>query len=167
MDSNRPTPLTQEGQIVLVRAGAMVPATAHRRGQADLDIRDHRLSKPVQSPETASCRTVSPTVDPSRDHRGPTTQHSPIQRLVAAAQAPQPGKSLQPFAKWLFYIATAAAIAPIWSLAGEPTSCHHARAVIVTLAQHRAGDPAGHRPSTARRRPQRDSCQDRCALNGC
>src|SRR6187399_1335177 len=107
-----------EGQLVLVRAGARVPADGTiEEGEAELD--ESMItgeSKPVA--KGTGDRVVAGTVSTDSSIRvrvsavGDNTALAGIQRLVADAQASNSRAQVlaDRFAGWLFYIATAAAV---------------------------------------------------------
>ena len=107
-----------EGQLVLVRAGARVPADGIvEEGEAELD--ESMItgeSKPVV--KSAGDKVVAGTVSTDSSIRvrvsavGDDTALAGIQRLVAEAQASNSRAQVlaDRFAKWLFYVATAAAV---------------------------------------------------------
>jgi P-type Cu2+ transporter len=119
----------EAGQLVLVRAGARVPADGTiEDGEAELD--ESMItgeSKPVA--KAVGDRVVAGTVSTDSSIRvritavGDDTALAGIQRLVADAQNSNSRAQVlaDRFAKWLFYIATGAAVITFigWSIAGD------------------------------------------------
>ena len=134
----------QNGQLVLVRAGARVPADGViEAGEAEID--ESMItgeSKPVA--KGSGDRVVAGTVSTDSSIRvrvtavGDDTALAGIQRLVAEAQASNSRAQVlaDRFAKWLFYIATAAAIITFvaWSLTGNTKQAVTSTVTVLVIA---------------------------------
>ena len=132
------------GQLVLVRAGARVPADGViEEGEAEIDeAMITGESKPVA--KGPGDRVVAGTVSTDSSIRvrvtavGDDTALAGIQRLVAEAQASNSRAQVlaDRFAKWLFYIATAAAIITFvaWSLTGDPSQAVTSAVTVLVIA---------------------------------
>jgi len=134
----------QEGQLVLVRAGARVPADGViEEGEAELD--ESMItgeSKPVV--KIIGERVVAGTVSTDSSIRvrisavGENTALAGIQRLVALAQASNSRAQVlaDRFAKWLFYIATAAAVITFvgWTIAGDADQAVTSTVTVLVIA---------------------------------
>ena len=134
----------QAGQLVLVRAGARVPADGTiEDGEAELD--ESMItgeSKPVA--RTVGDRVVAGTVSTDSSIRvritavGDDTALAGIQRLVAEAQNSSSRAQVlaDRFAKWLFYIATTAAIITFiaWSIAGDTDQAIISTVTVLVIA---------------------------------
>ncbi|MEY2581470.1 MAG: P-type Cu2+ transporter [Ilumatobacteraceae bacterium] len=134
----------QAGQLVLVRPGARVPADGIiEEGEAEID--ESMItgeSKPVA--KGPGDRVVAGTVSTDSSIRvrvtavGDDTALAGIQRLVAQAQASNSRAQVlaDRFAKWLFYIATAAAIITFvaWSLAGDTRQAVTSAVTVLVIA---------------------------------
>ena len=133
-----------EGQLVLVRAGARVPADGTiEEGEAELD--ESMItgeSKPVA--KGTGDRVVAGTVSTDSSIRvrvsavGDNTALAGIQRLVADAQASNSRAQVlaDRFAGWLFYIATAAAVITFiaWSIAGDTDQAITSTVTVLVIA---------------------------------
>jgi len=133
-----------EGQLVLVRAGARVPADGIvEEGEAELD--ESMItgeSKPVV--KSAGDKVVAGTVSTDSSIRvrvsavGDDTALAGIQRLVAEAQASNSRAQVlaDRFAKWLFYVATAAAVVTFaaWSIAGDTDQAITSTVTVLVIA---------------------------------
>jgi Cu2+-exporting ATPase len=134
----------QAGQLVLVRPGARVPADGIiEEGEAEID--ESMItgeSKPVA--KGPGDRVVAGTVSTDSSIRvrvtavGDDTALAGIQRLVAQAQTSNSRAQVlaDRFAKWLFYIATAAAIITFvaWSLAGDTRQAVTSAVTVLVIA---------------------------------
>ncbi|HVE19031.1 MAG TPA: copper-translocating P-type ATPase, partial [Ilumatobacteraceae bacterium] len=132
------------GQLVLVRAGARVPADGViEAGEVEID--ESMItgeSKPVA--KGPGDRVVAGTVSTDSSIRvrvtavGDDTALAGIQRLVAEAQASNSRAQdlADRFAKWLFYIATAAAIITFvaWSLTGNASQAVTSAVTVLVIA---------------------------------
>ncbi|MEO7372250.1 MAG: heavy metal translocating P-type ATPase, partial [Ilumatobacteraceae bacterium] len=119
----------EQGQLVLVRAGARVPADGRiEEGEAEVDesmITGESRAVAKAPGDTVVAGTVA--TDSSIRIRvtavGDNTALAGIQRLVAEAQTSNSRAQVlaDRFAKWLFYVATAAAIVTFvaWTLTGD------------------------------------------------
>jgi len=133
-----------EGQLVLVRAGARVPADGIvEEGEAELD--ESMItgeSKPVV--KSAGDKVVAGTVSTDSSIRvrvsavGDDTALAGIQRLVAEAQSSNSRAQVlaDRFAKWLFYVATAAAVVTFaaWSIAGDTDQAVTSTVTVLVIA---------------------------------
>ena len=134
----------REGQLVLVRAGGRVPADGTiEDGEAELD--ESMItgeSKAVL--KAVGDRVVAGTVSTDSSIRvrisavGGNTALAGIQRLVADAQASNSRAQVlaDRFAKWLFYIATAAAVITFiaWSIAGNTDQAITSAVTVLVIA---------------------------------
>ncbi len=134
----------REGQLVLVRAGGRVPADGTiEDGEAELD--ESMItgeSKAVL--KAVGDRVVAGTVSTDSSIRvrisavGDNTALAGIQRLVAEAQASNSRAQVlaDRFAKWLFYIATAAAVITFiaWSIAGDTDQAITSTVTVLVIA---------------------------------
>jgi Cu2+-exporting ATPase len=134
----------QEGLLVLVRAGARVPADGVIEG-GEAEIDESMItgeSKPVaKGPHD---RVVAGTVSTDSSIRvrvtavGDDTALAGIQRLVVEAQASNSRAQVlaDRFAKWLFYIATASAIITFaaWSLTGNSKQAVTSAVTVLVIA---------------------------------
>jgi Cu2+-exporting ATPase len=133
-----------EGQLVLVRAGARVPADGIvEEGEAEVD--ESMITgewRPVA--KSAGDRVVAGTVSTDSSIRvrisavGDNTALAGIQRLVAAAQESNSRAQVlaDRFAKWLFFIATAAAVITFvaWSVAGDTEQAITSTVTVLVIA---------------------------------
>ena len=134
----------QAEQLVLVRAGSRVPADGRiEEGEAEID--ESMItgeSKPVA--KGPGDRVVAGTVSTDSSIRvritavGDDTALAGIQRLVAEAQTSSSRAQVlaDRFAKWLFYIATAAAVVTFvaWSLAGDTKQAVTSAVTVLVIA---------------------------------
>ncbi|MEA3185050.1 MAG: P-type Cu2+ transporter, partial [Ilumatobacteraceae bacterium] len=139
-----PVSEVQAGQLVLVRAGARVPADGViEDGEAELD--ESMItgeSKPVA--KGTGDRVVAGTVSTDSSIRvrvtavGEETALAGIQRLVAEAQTSNSRAQVlaDRFAKWLFYIATASAVITFvaWSLVGDTKQAVTSAVTVLVIA---------------------------------
>jgi P-type Cu2+ transporter len=134
----------QEGQLVLVRAGARVPADGViEEGEAEID--ESMITGESKSvAKSPGDRVVAGTVSTDSSIRvrvtavGDDTALAGIQRLVAEAQVSNSRAQVlaDRFAKWLFYIATAAAIVTFvaWSLTGDTKQAVTSAVTVLVIA---------------------------------
>jgi len=140
----------KEGDIVLVRSGARVPADGHvTEGSADLD--ESMLtgeSRPVRKNEgdhvTAGTVSLDSAIRIQVDAVGEATALAGIQRLVAEAQGSQSRAQVlaDRAAAMLFYVAVASGAITflVWSLIGETsTAVERAVTVLVIACPHALG----------------------------
>jgi Cu2+-exporting ATPase len=134
----------RESQLVLVRAGGRVPADGTiEDGEAELD--ESMItgeSKPIV--KGVGDRVVAGTVSTDSSIRvrisavGDDTALAGIQRLVAEAQASNSRAQVlaDRFAKWLFYVATAAAgiTFAAWSIAGDTDQAITSTVTVLVIA---------------------------------
>lgn len=134
----------REGQLVLVRAGGRVPADGTiEEGEAELD-ESMITGESKAVVKTVGDRVVAGTVATDSSIRvrvsavGDNTALAGIQRLVAEAQASNSRAQVlaDRFAKWLFYIATAAAVITFvaWSLAGDADQAITSTVTVLVIA---------------------------------
>jgi Cu2+-exporting ATPase len=134
----------REGQLVLVRAGGRVPADGTiEEGEAELD-ESMITGESKAVVKTVGDRVVAGTVATDSSIRvwvsavGDNTALAGIQRLVAEAQASNSRAQVlaDRFAKWLFYIATAAAVITFvaWSLAGDADQAITSSVTVLVIA---------------------------------
>jgi len=134
----------REGQLVLVRAGGRVPADGTiEEGEAELD-ESMITGESKAVVKTVGDRVVAGTVATDSSIRvrvsavGDNTALAGIQRLVAEAQASNSRAQVlaDRFAKWLFYIATAAAVITFvaWSLAGDANQAITSTVTVLVIA---------------------------------
>lgn len=134
----------KEGDIVLVRSGARVPADGHvTEGSADLD--ESMLtgeSRPVRKSEgdrvTAGTVSLDSAIRIEVDAVGEGTALAGIQRLVAEAQGSQSRAQAlaDRAAAMLFYVAVASGAITflVWSLIGETTSAVERTVTVLVIA---------------------------------
>ncbi|MBI4932750.1 MAG: copper-translocating P-type ATPase [Actinobacteria bacterium] len=134
----------REGQLVLVRAGGRVPADGTiEDGEAELD--ESMITGESRAVvKAAGDRVVAGTVSTDSSIRvrisavGDNTALAGIQRLVAEAQASNSRAQVlaDRFAKWLFYIATAAAVITFiaWSIAGDADQAITSTVTVLVIA---------------------------------
>jgi len=134
----------REEQLVLIRAGGRVPADGIiEEGEAEVD--ESMItgeSKPVI--KTVGDRVVAGTISTDSSIRvrvsavGDNTALAGIQRLVAEAQASSSRAQVlaDRFAKWLFYIATGAAIITFsaWLIAGDTDQAVTSAVTVLVIA---------------------------------
>ena len=134
----------REGDLVLVRAGGRVPADGVvEEGEAELD--ESMItgeSKPVA--KGVGDRVVAGTVSTDSSIRmrvsavGDDTALAGIQRLVAEAQASNSRAQVlaDRFAKWLFSVATAAAVVTFaaWTIAGDSRQAVTSTVTVLVIA---------------------------------
>ena len=134
----------REGHLVLVRAGGRVPADGIiEDGEAELD--ESMItgeSRPIV--RAVGDRVVAGTVSTDSSIRirisavGDNTALAGIQRLVAEAQASNSRAQVlaDRFAKWLFYVATAAAVITfvVWSIAGDADQAITSTVTVLVIA---------------------------------
>jgi Cu2+-exporting ATPase len=134
----------REGQLVLVRAGGRVPADGTiEEGEAELD-ESMITGESKAVVKAVGDRVVAGTVSTDSSIRirvsavGDNTALAGIQRLVAEAQASNSRAQVlaDRFAKWLFYIATAAAAITFiaWSLAGDSDQAVTSTVTVLVIA---------------------------------
>jgi Cu2+-exporting ATPase len=133
-----------EGQLVLVRAGGRVPADGTiEDGEAELD--ESMITGESKAVVKAiGDRVVAGTVSTDSSIRirisavGDNTALAGIQRLVAEAQASNSRAQVlaDRFAKWLFYIATGAAVITFiaWSIAGDTDQAITSTVTVLVIA---------------------------------
>ena len=132
------------GQLVLVRAGGRVPADGViEEGEAELD-ESMITGESKAVVRGVGDRVVAGTVSTDSSVRvrisavGDDTALAGIQRLVAEAQASSSRAQVlaDRFAKWLFYIATAAAAITfvVWSIAGNPSQAVTSTVTVLVIA---------------------------------
>jgi Cu2+-exporting ATPase len=133
-----------EGQLVLVRAGGRVPADGTiEDGEAELD-ESMITGESKAVVKTVGNRVVAGTVSTDSSIRirisavGDNTALAGIQRLVAEAQASNSRAQVlaDRFAKWLFYIATGAAVITFiaWSIAGDTDQAITSTVTVLVIA---------------------------------
>ncbi|MEZ5220335.1 MAG: copper-translocating P-type ATPase [Ilumatobacteraceae bacterium] len=133
-----------EGQLVLVRAGGRVPADGTiEEGEAELD-ESMITGESKAVAKQAGDRVVAGTVSTDSSIRvrisavGDNTALAGIQRLVAEAQASNSRAQVlaDRFAKWLFYIATGAAVITFvaWSIAGDVDQAVTSTVTVLVIA---------------------------------
>jgi Cu2+-exporting ATPase len=134
----------REGQLVLVRAGGRVPADGTiEDGEAELD--ESMITGESRAVVKArGDRVVAGTVSTDSSIRvrisavGDDTALAGIQRLVAEAQASTSRAQVlaDRFARWLFFIATAAALVTFaaWSIAGDPERAVTSAVTVLVIA---------------------------------
>ncbi|MEP7046650.1 MAG: heavy metal translocating P-type ATPase [Ilumatobacteraceae bacterium] len=134
----------EQGQLVLVRAGARVPADGRiEEGEAEVDesmITGESRAVAKAPGDTVVAGTVA--TDSSIRIRvtavGDNTALAGIQRLVAEAQTSNSRAQVlaDRFAKWLFYVATAAAIVTFvaWRLAGDTQQAVTTTVTVLVIA---------------------------------
>ena len=134
----------REGQLVLVRAGGRVPADGTiEEGEAELD-ESMITGESKAVVKAVGDRVVAGTVSTDSSIRirisavGDNTALAGIQRLVAEAQASNSRAQVlaDRFAKWLFYIATAAAVITFaaWSIAGDADQAVTSTVTVLVIA---------------------------------
>jgi Cu2+-exporting ATPase len=134
----------REGQLVLVRAGGRVPADGTiEDGEAELD-ESMITGESKAVVKTVGNRVVAGTVSTDSSIRirisavGDNTALAGIQRLVAEAQASNSRAQVlaDRFAKWLFYIATGAAVITFiaWSIAGDTDQAITSTVTVLVIA---------------------------------
>ena len=134
----------REGQLVLVRAGGRVPADGTiEEGEAELD-ESMITGESKAVVKQVGDRVVAGTVSTDSSIRirvsavGDNTALAGIQRLVAEAQASNSRAQVlaDRFAKWLFYIATAAAVITFiaWSIAGDTSQAVTSTVTVLVIA---------------------------------
>ena len=132
------------GQLVLVRAGGRVPADGIiDSGEAELD-ESMITGESKAVVRGVGDRVVAGTVSTDSSIRvrisavGDDTALAGIQRLVAEAQASNSRAQVlaDRFAKWLFYIATAAAVMTFvaWSIAGNAKQAVTSTVTVLVIA---------------------------------
>ena len=144
--ATRTVPLTdlRQGDLVLVRAGGRVPADGTiEDGEAELD-ESMITGESKTVTKTLGDRVVAGTVSTDSSIRvrisavGDDTTLAGIQRLVAQAQASNSRAQVlaDRFAKWLFYIATAAAAVTfiVWSIAGDTDQAITSTVTVLVIA---------------------------------
>ena len=134
----------REGQLVLVRAGGRVPADGTiEEGEAELD--ESMITGESKAVVKAiGDRVVAGTVSTDSSIRvrisavGDNTALAGIQRLVAEAQSSNSRAQVlaDRFAKWLFYIATGAAVITFiaWSIAGDTDQAVTSTVTVLVIA---------------------------------
>ena len=140
----------REGDVVLVRSGARIPADGHViQGSADVD--ESMLtgeSRPVTKTEgeevTAGTVATDSAIRVEVDAVGENTALAGIQRLVAEAQSSKSRAQAlaDRAAAFLFYVATAAGLITFiaWSAFGEPRGAvERAVTVLVIACPHALG----------------------------
>jgi P-type Cu2+ transporter len=134
----------REGQLVLVRAGGRVPADGTiEDGEAEID-ESMITGESKAVVKAVGDRVVAGTVSTDSSIRirisavGDNTALAGIQRLVAEAQASNSRAQVlaDRFAKWLFYIATAAAVITFiaWSIAGDADQAITSAVTVLVIA---------------------------------
>lgn len=134
----------REGHLVLVRAGGRVPADGTiEEGEAELD-ESMITGESKAVVKTVGDRVVAGTVATDSSIRvrvsavGDNTALAGIQRLVAEAQASNSRAQVlaDRFAKWLFYIATAASAITFvaWSIAGDADQAVSSAVTVLVIA---------------------------------
>ncbi|MDQ3981084.1 MAG: heavy metal translocating P-type ATPase, partial [Actinomycetota bacterium] len=134
----------REGDVVLVRSGARIPADGHViEGAADVD--ESMLtgeSRPVTKSEddrvTAGTVATDSALRVAVDAVGEQTALAGIQRLVEQAQSSKSRAQAlaDRAAAYLFYVATAAGVVTFvaWSLGGEPRGAVERTVTVLVIA---------------------------------
>ena len=134
----------RQGQLVLVRAGGRVPADGMiEDGEAELD-ESMITGESKAVVKVVGDRVVAGTVSTDSSIRirisavGDDTALAGIQRLVAEAQASNSRAQVlaDRFAKWLFYVATGAAVITFisWSIAGDTSQAITSTVTVLVIA---------------------------------
>jgi len=132
------------GQLVLVRAGGRVPADGTiEEGEAELDEsmitgESKAVAKTVGDPVVAATISTDSSIRVRVTAVGDDTALAGIQRLVAEAQTSNSRAQVlaDRFAKWLFYVATGAAVITFiaWSLAGDSSQAVTSTVTVLVIA---------------------------------
>ncbi|MFP5352958.1 MAG: copper-translocating P-type ATPase [Actinomycetota bacterium] len=134
----------REGDVVLVRSGARIPADGHVvEGSADVDEsmltgESRPVSKSQGDPVTAGTVATDSALRVQVDAVGDATALAGIQRLVAEAQGSRSRAQAlaDRAAAFLFYVAAGAGLLTyiVWSVLGEPRSAIERTVTVLVIA---------------------------------